>query len=510
MENKNERVVNVMLKNEEQEKDEIIISFSTVFKKLKKYLAFWLVLAILAGILIPVFSLLFSADQYKKLTAVISFNYAGIEKGLAPDGNAFDVFTVKNPAVIQSALTELDIPLEELEKIRQSITINGIIPANEADEITMYKSIYEQGNLNAGISMIDRSVNPTQYRVIFDYAKTGFNGEQAVNFINTMLDKYREYFFEIYGFNQALGNAVMTLDYSTYDYAQAIDVFSSSLSTLKDYVTELDNQDKTHFRSTETGYTFSDLSYAISTLKEVDLDQISSYVTINNVTKDKNSLIDYYNYRVEALARTRNVAQEELHQLEESIKAYEKDIVIIYSSDQEPSQYSQSSEAYDNMFERKVRTQNTVSTAAQEINMYQQRINALKSKSVADQDKIDKVEADMAALNAKLLSLLAQVDETANEYFETVYLGNAYSILVPATTSAISTTQSVIKYSIEAILIAEALILVLYLAIAFISALVVENREKHVAVVDSDSAEDASPAQEEASTEKSAETKKKK
>lgn len=476
----NERTVNLMFKNEEQEKDEIIISFSAIFKMLKKFLAFWLVATILVGILVPVYSIVFAADQHKSLTALVSFNYDGIEKGLAPDGNPFDVITIKNPSVIEATLTELDIPLTELEKIRQGIRIEGLIPQNAINEISMNRDIYEQGNLAAGKAMLEVDVNPTQYRVKFDYSKTGFNGEEAVNFLNTMLTKYREYFFELYGFNQALGNAVTGLNYSTYDYAQAVDIFDSSLSSLQQYVNQLNQQDKTHFRSSATGYTFSDLSYAVATLRNVDLDQISSYITVNNVTKDRNSLIDYYNYRIESLARKRNIAQEELDQLNESIQNYEKDVVIIYGGEKESSQYTQSSAAYDSMFEKKITAQNTVSTATQEISMYQQRANALKSKSIADQDKIDKVEKDMTSLNVKILDLLDQVDKTANEYYETVYLGNAYSVLVPAATSAISTTSSVIKSSMETIIIAEALIFVLYIAVAFIMSLVSENKKKRI------------------------------
>lgn len=482
MDNENQKYLNVTFKNEEQEKEDIILSFGTIFKMLKKFLALWVVLAVLIGILIPVYSLVFAADQHKKLTAVISFNYDGIENGLAPDGNPLDVTTIKNPAVIEATLTELNLPLDGLEIIRQGLIINGIVPADAADQITMYKSVFEEGNLNAGISMINTAINPTQYRVIFDYAATGFSGEEAVNFLNTMLDRYRVYFFELYGYNEALGNTVVITDYNTYDYAQAVDIFSNSLTTLQQYVNRLANQDNTHFRSTTTGYTFSDLSSAISTLKNVDLDQISSYVTVNNVTQDKNSLIDYYNYRIEALARQRNIAQDELKQINESIQSYEKDIIIIYGSEQDSSQYTKGSVTYDKMFDKKIEAQNTVSSTTQQINMYQQRVNALKSSSVAPQDKMEKVEKDLASLNARTLDLLQKVDDTANEYYDTVYLGNAYSILVPAATSAITTTSSVLKFSLKYIFIAEALLVVLYIAVAFIKALLQDNKKSPLPV----------------------------
>ena len=472
MENQQHSYLDVTLK-----KDEIIISFGTIFKMLKKFLAFWLVLAILAAILIPVGSAIFASDQHKNLQASVSFNYDGIEKGLTPDGKVFDATTLKNPAVIEAALTELDLPLTTLETIRQNITITGVIPANAVDKINTYKSVFEQGNLQAGVEMISTEVYPTQYTVSFNYAATGFSGEKAVEFLNTMLSAYREYFFEQYGFNAALGNAVMAFDYTTYDYAPAMDVFASSLDSLKDYVNDLAEQDQTHFRSSKTGYTFADLSAAIDTVETVDLDQLVSYITVNNVTKDKNKLMNYYTYKIQELAKKRSEAEKRLEQLEVSIATYEKDVTIIYG-DQEDAQYSQPSATYDDMFTKQIAATDTVASTTQEISMYQERVNALKSKSAADEEMMQSVDEQMTALNNKIVDLLNKVNDTANEYYETVYLGNAYTILVPATTSAISTATNVMKSSAESILICEAILFVLYLGVAFVYALVIENRKK--------------------------------
>ncbi len=476
---KDECYLNVTLQNDEDKKDEVIISFGTIFKMLKKFLAIWLVAAIIVAIMIPVCASVFIPDKHKNLSALVSFNFDGIEQGLAPDGTRFDAYSIKNPSVIESALTELDLPLTSLEGIRQGITIEGIIPADADKRITMYKNIYEQNNLTAGEKMLEVSYFPTQYRITFNYSASGLNGRDAVSVFNTMLTKYREYFFKQYGFNQALGSVVKSQDYTTYDYAEAVDIFDNTLRSLQDYVDNLSSEDTTRFRSVETGYSFPDLSDTIATLQNVDLDLISSYVTINTVTKDKNTLVDYYNYRIETLTREKNVAQENLKMLNESIAGYQKDTIVIYGGDgQENSQYSQASAAYDEMYNKKIMQTDILARKTQEITMYQQRIASLKGKTAASQDKMDKVEKDLDALNVKINTLMDAVNDTANEYYETVYLSNAYSVLVPASYSSLGTTKNVIKSSMSTVLIAEALILVIFLGTAFVLAIVSDNRKK--------------------------------
>lgn len=478
MERKHNHYLNVTLQNQEEEKDEIIISLSGIFKQLKKFLLIWIVIALIIGILVPVYYTVFASDQHKNLSAIVSFNYDGIESGKAPDGSTFDYESLKNPSVIEKALTNLNLDLTVLENVRQGISITGIVPTDVQDKITAYKSIYEQGNLTAGEKMLEVKVYPTQFRLIFNYSKTGLEGQTAVELFNSILSCYSEYFFELYGFNQALGSAVTALDYTDYDYSQAIDVFDSTLSTLQDYVSNLSASDTTRFRATSTGYTFSDLSESIATLREVDLSVISSYITVNNTTKDKNTLLSYYNYRIETLNRQKKIAEDELKVVTDAIQNYVKDTIIIYGENQDTSQYTQASAAYDDLIIRKITAQKSVSTYTQQVEELKKRVSDLNGKTSASKDKIEKVEKDLASLSEKITELLQKVNNTANEYYETVYLANAYSILVPASTSSLATTKSVISSASEPLLIIEALLFVLYFGASFVIALIVENKKQ--------------------------------
>ncbi len=485
MSKKDERYLNIILNDNKDDKDEVVISFSAIFKMLKKYFLIWLVVAVVAAALIFTGSAFLSSDQHKNLSALVSFSYDGIEEGLDPSGNTFDVNSIKSPSVIKAALVQLDMPLEELENIRQNIRIEGVIPTDAMDKITTYKSVYENangGNLNAAQAMLDVTYYPTQYKVYFNYAATSFSGSDAVQVFNTILDCYRDYFFQHYGYNEALGSAVSALDYNDYDYAEAVDVFDTSLTTLQTYVSSLSVDDTTRFRSNTTGYTFADLSKAIETVRTMDLEILSSYITVNNVTKDKTSLINYYQYRIDTLTREKTVSQERLNSITDTIKNYEKDVVMIFGNgtDNTDTQYSQSGEEYGELITQKIETQTQLSTANQQINFYNQRIKALNGQQKASDEHVAKVEEDLKKLNTKVNDLIDNINKTADEYYSNVSFADAYSVLVPAISSGMTVTKSIIKTASTPILLAEAVLAVIYIIVAFIQGLIYENKKRAV------------------------------
>lgn len=473
--------INVTLQMDQEEKSQVVISIFSIAKGLKRFLVIWLAAAVLLGVLSILFSALFASDQHKKTTALVSFTYKGIEQGKDPVGNDFNVKnSLCNPEVIQAALTQLGRPTEELESVRAGLEVTGIIPSDAMDRIITYQNVYQNatsGALSAAQAMLDVSYYATQYKVTFDYSNTSYDGDEAVQILNQMLECYRSYFFEVYGYNKALGSAITAIDYSTYDYAEAVDVFSSTLTTLADYLDQLAEEDTTRFRSTKTGYTFADLSSAVETIESMDLDLISSYITVNNVTKDRQALMTYYQYRVDALRRQRNIARERLDTITESIESYEKDSILIFGNgtDNVNTSYTQASEQYDKLIAQKIAAQKDVSTATQQISFFETRIEALEDRSAASRDKMERVEKDLASLNEKITKLLEQVNTTADEYYENVSFANAYNILVPATDSTMGFIRNLIDGAMKPAVILEGAALLVYLCAAFVFGLRLEK-----------------------------------
>lgn len=463
---------------QEQEKEEPIVTLSGIFRQMKRFFLPWLLLAIICGALAFV-GVAITAKSTASAKAVINFNFKGIEEGKDPAGNTFDVSKLSSPAIVKNALESLNLSAEDarVDDIRNSISIGSVIPQDAYEKITAYKNVAEIGNTNAMSAvqaMLGVTYFPSQYTVALNAKEAGLNAEQGVDVLDAILASYKQYFFETYGYNEALGSAVVAVDYKDYDYERATEVFDSTLSSAQKYVNTLAKQDATAFRSSKTGYTFSDLSAAIDTFRSVDLDWLNSYITMYNVTKDRSALITYYEYKVESLTRSKEATQEELAAIDQSITTYQKDTVLMFAGatgtdgDNKLSM-TQASEAYDKMFAEKTGKQEIISEYSRRIKRYTTRLEALKIADVtADEARMKTVEEDMDKLYQKVVTLMEQVNTTADEYYETVAFANAYSVVVPASGTTASRFHVALKKGILPIALIEALLLAAYVCVAFI------------------------------------------
>lgn len=474
--------LNITINNQDEESD-IVVSMSTLIKKLKKYFLIWLVAVVVFIAMAFGYAGVSTQVTKARLTALISFSFDGVEKGLDPNGREFDVYSVKNPAVIERALTELGINMDQLEPIREGITITGRIPDDALQRLNVYSDVLNNtsnGSISAAEKILETTYFPTQYEVYFDYNKTDLSDEDAVNVLNTVLNTYTDYFYELYGYNEAVGNALAAVDYTLYDYNEAVDVFSNSLVSLKNYVRELANEDETRFRSSVTGYTFDDLYRSIETVESIELDKISSFITVNNITKDKDEALAYYEYRIKALGREKSQYEETLKALEASIETYQKDQIIVFGNTEDTNtQSTLTSKQYDDMFAQKNQISTDLAKTKQLINFYKDRQEALSDgKLSATSEEIAKLDEDMAALNERIGNLVDLVCDTSEDYYKNVTFSNAYNVLVPASNTASNKVARVIENAKMPLILLEVFGIVVYFGVAFIAAIVSDSRKK--------------------------------
>ena len=474
-----ERNLNVTIKNQEDNKDEVVISLSSIFRKLKKYFLPWIIIAAMLGVITLSVKTYSVVKSKPPLTALVSFNYSGIEKGLDPNGKTFDVNTLKNPEVISSAISELDMDVAKVESVRQNLSIAGVIPSDAIDRITAYRTIMNQstnGSIAAAQAVLDTSYYPTHYKVTFNYASTGLSKSDAVQVLNMTLEKYRDYFYRQYGYNQSLGAAVTMIDYQSYDYPEAIDLFRSTLSTLATYLRDLSSEDLTRFRSS-TGYTFEDLYESVNAVRTLDLDKADSLVTVNNITKDKQAAIDYYQFLIEDLTRTQHQNEESYKAVQAAKGAYQKDtLLVMQSADGSNTEISKTSEEYDKLVDQEVNLAKNIAATKQKINEYTTRKTALEKASSSTPAQIEELDKMLAGINAKVNDLVETTKDTADEYFKNVEFANAYSILVPAVNTNDVSLSAIVKNSVKSVILLEALIFFIYFGIAFVTAIVDENK----------------------------------
>lgn len=496
MSKKEEKNLNITIKDKRDDSKGVVVSFSAIFEHLKKYLALWLAFAIIGGLIGGAYSAFKTLVAKPRLQALVSFTYKGIEKGLDPAGNTFDANdSIKTPEVIKNALEDLGMDLTYVEGIRAGLRVESIIPEDAIDRITVYKSVYEtanSGNLAAAQEMLDVSYYPTTYKIFFDYSDTGLSRSDSALVFQTILEDYRDFFYKQYGYNQSLGTAVPAVDYKNYDYAEQVDIFSDTLTTLEKYLKNLANDDTNLFRSNDTGFTFNDLYRAAQTIESIDLDRISSIITVNNITKDKEASIAYCNYRIENLERNSTALKERLSTIEDSISKYEKDTILIFGNgtDGNDTSYSQASEEYDKLINQRVTTATDLADTKQRIEFYKSRKQALSSNKTASKSMTESVEQQLADLGDKVKELVNTTEVTAKEYYQNVEFKNAYNILVPPEATARATISDIIHNAIMPVAFIEVLIFMIYFIVSFIQAIISSNRKPAITAASDDDDDD--------------------
>ena len=492
---KEDRNLNITLKNEEQHEEELIVSFPHILRKLQKYFLPWLLVSIIIGGAISGISIFFSTTSSSPVKALVSFSYSGIEKGKNPDGTDFDEYALINPQVIDDALISCNMDRGLLETVRQDIVIESKLPTDAIDRITAYKSIFDSGNqqIAAAEKLLAESWYPTQFEITFRYKEAGLSRADAVRLINEILTQYRNFFYSKYGYNNPLGSALNSVDYTEYDYSAAVDVFNSTLNSLKRYVNNLANDDSTHFRSSVTGYTFSDLRESINSVQSIDLSLIDSYLRVNNIAKDKERLQAYYEYRIEAENRSLTTYEENLATIKDLIDKYEKDQIIIFTDGTINTESSVASEEYDRLINRQITAQNNVSESKQLIAYYNDRLTALRKSSATGSAKVERVEKDLENIDTKVKALIKVVEDTANDYYENVSLANAYNILVPANSDAKTSIRNGISNVLYPLIGLELLLLMIYIGTAFTQAVYEDYRKRQAAKAAAGSSEAEAP-----------------
>lgn len=457
------------------------LSLSSFVSGIRKYFFPWLIAAVILAALL--YAVSFSVCVFRgDISTSVNFSFDGIEAGLDPAGNKFDVNSIKSDKIVEDSMKELGINNESVENVQRAISIDGVVPDDVIDRITSYKVSFGEGSeIITSKDVKDTTYYPTKYNISIDCGKVDISHSKCAELLNKMTEKYKTTFFETYGYNKSLESAVLAVEYSEYDYIDAVNVFESSLTSLKNYIDELAKKDDSRFRSQKTGYTFADLSKAIDTIQSEDLDWISSNITVNNVSKDKEILIANYQFKIDALNRSKKIAEEKLKSINETLEVYQKDsVLIVGGNEMGDTQINQSSGTYDKLLQQGISAQTEASSCQQKIDLYKKRISSLKS-STSKSGYAEMADEDLKNISDKISNLITIVNDTATDYYETELFTNSYSVLFPAKYSLTTTFKSALNNSKTIIVPLELILLAIYIFAAAIYVFIPDSFKEKLA-----------------------------
>lgn len=445
-----------------------------IFQRLAhSFLGWVLCSAVALAIILALYALL---NYHAICRAVVHFKYDGVEYGLDPNGARFNPADFKDEDLIRQAAETLGDSLsdEDVTRIQGALIVQSNISIDALNKIIEKRSVYSDKQVAEFEDIRAGSYFPTQYTLTLDYKDAGFTREKGLLYLREILNAYEAYFYTRYGYNPSLERVILSIDYETYDYVDSVEILQNHLASLRTYLSRLSAQDNTRFVSTETGYSFSDLISAIDTLRSEDIQWVSAYITSNNITKDRNQLMDYYQYKIEDAERALVQQDSRLYTLNGLIENYVKTTAIfpligdaqsLQDDDETPSyEFSQPSQMYDTLINNKIACQTALSETMEQITMLQQRVERLQSEESSGSPEL--VEERLAAVNLKMTRILEAVSKTADEFFKTVYLKQAFQVLREPTHSVIPLGKT-IRAAMPAALIVEAVLFAVYVLSAF-------------------------------------------
>ena len=383
--------------------------------------------------------------------ALISFQYEGIESGLDPNGASFDINKIKSPAVIQKALNSLDISAEYIEAVRSNISVEGVIPEDAVERITVINKMAEDDGKYYE-QLLDVSYFPSQY-VVYFYDDRTFQAGQINQILDAILESYKEYFFDTYANNEALTVTAGLLSGDSYDYSESVDLLRTQLRLMKNFA-QAKATEAPDFRASGTGLSFTDIATSIGFIQDADLARLSSYVESNSLTTDKARQLEYYEYQIEEYTNRLSELQVNLSNVTSAINSYQKDPVIIVSNQDTTQETEQKNEYYDKLIAQKLELSSQISEINTEINRYYTLMNKMQSRTVsATEEELKYANTLISNLQSKISEWIDLIEETTEEYNDTTKFSNAYQVSVPAQYFAGGGIVNIAKISAKFVLI---------------------------------------------------------
>lgn len=423
----------LQLQNPDEEGNTIdLINVAGNMKKKSRLYKYLMALAICVGVVAGLLWIgaqnILGNESYA--SAVINLQYEGVEAGLDPNGAALDINKIKSPAVISKALESLSMSDAQLETIRQAIEIVGVVPEDVVNRITVIQEMALKDTTQYE-KILDINYFPTQY-IIKIRKNKALNKEETTAVLDAVLDSYIAYFMDTYANTAVLTVTGNLIDYENYDYAETIDMLESQIQIMQDYV-HAKRVEAPDFRSVETGLSFGDIETALTMVEEVDLDNITSYVQNICLSKDKDRQKQYYEYKIRKL--NMEIAEQQVNQatIQNSIDTYQKDPVVIVSSQESTQELTQTNEYYDQLVQQKIQITNQIAATNTVLNETYELLNRLNESTYTNSAK-EYAYADEAI--AKLIDTISSwttlIEKTTEEYYSTSLFSNAVKVAVPA------------------------------------------------------------------------------
>ena len=336
--------------------------------------------------------------QNSAYTTILGFNYAGIEKGLNPNGTQFN----KNNLVSTTELNYIfdkyskkGLKSENLKNLRENIEIKGIVPQYITDRI-------EQA-LKKGESL---SYTPTQYSISL---KDG-NKEIADELIEGIIAEFQKNYKLEY-------NIVGVTQNPVYDYDDYILIIQEQIKKL---AAETQGEKKAKFSSQTTGVSYLELARKLENFKNIELKKYISYIDIYNFSKDAATKKTKLESEIKRLGLEKNKLLGEAEVVKKALDEYKPTTkqLVLPTVGEMGIKLETENEYYSKLIEQYIKLNTEASNKEYEIIENKQELEDIK---IPTEEEDARIQEMIKNLVSEINKITEEVNKLNKEYVDIEY-----------------------------------------------------------------------------------------
>ena len=420
--------IDLFINNQDDQEQGISIMnvFSTLGKRFHLYL--WvMIIGLLAGLLVPTLIYTFK-DKKDSAVAILGFDYANAEAGLAPDGSKLDISNIKSSYVIENALNKVTLSKKvTTAQVQTNLVITGILTDETKQTLDILDDLKEAKNNDYSKILQNLELNyRAQYIISLNSVfKDGNNkfkmsSDDLSKLLTAITTSYSDYFIETYQVKDLPGNYLEAINLDALDYLDVLDEISDALTYLEGYCNSHINT-VPNFRSTD-GISFSDLASQISMFRNGQIDYIYSYVYLNNVSKNKDLQITRYQYQLRQAQLSLQEINTNIIDLQTAITNYQFSLTKVPAPDGTSwTEIEVKDDEYNALVNRLTSLNEQKSSLEERIQVINDRIAKLEGPDATDEQKAN---AETYVTNA--LATSREIYDLVNKNAKELFVSNAY------------------------------------------------------------------------------------
>ena len=408
-----------LIKNSANRRDEFI-DLIDISRRLGRGLAQIFGLAMLGLVLAAAVFFFTSTRSSVSTSTEVVFSFPSLSKGEYPDHSKFQADDLRAPNVIDEALKHQGVSdaTEMVTKIRNALSIEGIIPATIAAE---------RAHMQAA-GQIPPPYVPSEYALSLTLPRNfPLSIRQRQSLLNEIIQVYRDNFWRNYGdLPQSLGNVFSTLKNADYpDYELILNQsIQSIIAFLNQRIGDVAEAGST-FRSPSTGLSFNDLLSQVQIFSQVRLNGTLGLIYLNGLSRDRADAIAKLDYQLRLLQDQESKAVQEQAVVQDLLaKAQERSQNYVLGVKSQATQVSPQTPLLDQGL-----IESLLANDAYTFLVHQALTAGLKVKDI---------EADQAALTERRKRMEALPDNLPNEAALIAHVQKSLTELEPSYESLVS------------------------------------------------------------------------